>query len=77
MYHCNFSEDHGILALKYRTKSNCKLRKISRFYSFACFLALSKTHAINFAFHLYKKVAISLDRNKRKMGSVAFQWKET
>lgn len=32
---------------------------------------------MNFAFHLYKKVAISLDRNKRKMGSVVFQGKET
>lgn len=81
MYHCSFSEDHGILTLEYRMKSNCKLRKISRFSSFACLLALRKTHAINFAFHLYKKVAsmqaISLDRSKRKMGSVAFQWKET
>lgn len=45
----------------------------------ACLLALRKTRAINFAFHLYKKVAsmqaISLDRSKRKLGSVDFQWK--
>lgn len=45
----------------------------------SCLLALRKTHAINFAFHLYKKVAsmqaISLDRSKIKLKQVDFQWK--
>lgn len=61
-------------------ESSCKLSKIRFFLLFlVCFLALRKTHAINFAFHLYKKVAsmqaISLDRSKRILGSDDFQWK--
>ena len=67
----------GFLTLKYRMESSCKLSKISRFSSFACLLDLRKTRAINFAFHLYKKVAsmhaISLERSRRELGLVDFQ----
>lgn len=39
IHHCIFSEDYGILTLKYRMESSCKLSKITRFSSFAFLLA--------------------------------------